>query len=126
MLLVLTCLAAPAIAGHGSGGLVLTEYPEQVKRLMEAGEPVVLVDVRPSEAYRKGHVPGARSVPRAELGGRANEIPQSGQVVLYDDTRFEARRAYEILRGLGYRNVSVLEDGFIGWTRRGFPVELAP
>lgn len=125
--LVLACLTAtPAFAGHGGAGSVLTEYPEPVKRLMETRKPVVLVDVRAAEAYRKAHVPGARSVPFVELGGRAHEIPQSGLVVLYGETRFEGRRAYEVLRGLGYRNLIVLEDGFAGWTGRGFPVARGP
>jgi rhodanese-related sulfurtransferase len=112
-----------ALAGHGTPGSVITRYPDEVKRLLEARQPVVLIDVRPEGAYRQGHVPGARNVPFADLGERLGEIPQSGPVILYGDTRFDARRVHDFLRARGYDNLSVLEDGFIGWARRGLPVQ---
>jgi len=122
-LLVLVGSVSATFAGHGVPGSVMTRYPDEVKRLLDAGRPIVLVDVRPDDAYRKGHLPGARNVPFADLGQRLREIPQSGPVILYGDTRFDARRVYDILRGRGYENLSVLEDGFIGWARQGLPVE---
>lgn len=121
---VITALAViPALAGHGGGGLVPSYYAEHVKRFLDAGEPVVLVDVRPPAAYRAGHLPGARSVPLSELKGRLGEIPRAGRVILYGESIVQASDAYAVLRDRGYRNVGVLEDGFTGWVRRGFPVE---
>jgi rhodanese-related sulfurtransferase len=31
--------------------------------------------------------------------------------------------AYRFLSGEGYRNVSVMEEGFPGWVKRGYPLE---
>ncbi|HEV8584810.1 MAG TPA: rhodanese-like domain-containing protein [Methylomirabilota bacterium] len=124
-LVVAACLASPALADHGRNP-VTTEQPDVVRRLLDAAQPIVVVDVRPGPDYRAAHVPGARSVPRTELALRAHEIPQRGQVVVYSDTMFEARWAYELLRSLGYRNVTILEGGLVGWSERGLPVERGP
>lgn len=123
-LLLLSALApAPATAGHGAGGLVPSWTVEHVKRFLDAGEPVILIDLRPAAAYGGGHIPGARSVPLGELEQRLSEVPRAGRVVLYGETIVEAAQGFARLQAHGYRNVSILEDGFAGWRRRGYPVE---
>ena len=44
---------------------------------------VVLLDVRPHEEFRHGHIPGALSVPLVELKRRLAEMPRNRQVVAY-------------------------------------------
>jgi rhodanese-related sulfurtransferase len=116
-------LPAPSRAGHGASGLVPGYRAEHVKRLMEAGEPLLLLDLRPAVAYETARIPGARSLPLATLARRVGELPRAGRVVLYGETIVEASEAATLLEHLGYRNVGVLEDGFAGWVREGFPVE---
>ena len=88
------------------------------------GDPsLTLIDVRPLAAYRAARLPGARAVPLAELAARAREVPRAGRVILYGETIADAHDAYTVLRDQGYRNVGVLEDGFAGWRRSGFPIE---
>src|SRR5262245_62464935 len=110
-------LLAPvaALGGHGASGLVPGYRSEHVKRLMDAGERVVLVDLRSALAFGKGRLPGARSIPLAELARRAAEVPRSGRVILYGETIIDASEAAKLLEPLGYRNIGVLEDGFAGW-----------
>lgn len=116
--------AGPAGAGHGSGGPVLLIPADDALRLVEAGERVVFIDLRPEQEFRQGRLPGARSLPLEALSRRYGEIPRAGRVVLYcacppDD----AQAAYDFLRDQGYRNVAVLEEGLAGWTRRGYRLE---
>ncbi len=124
-LLVLQVALAPGpgMAGHGAGGLVPSWTVEHIKRFLDAGEPVTLIDLRPAPAYASGHIPGARSIPLGELGQRVSEIPRTGRVVLYGETVVEAGEGFARLQAHGYRNLSILEDGFAGWRRRGYPVE---
>ncbi len=122
---LLTLAPALALGGHGAGGIFFTHDPDYVKRLMDAGEPVVLVDLRPVTAYRTAHLPGARSLPLPEFERRLEEIPRAGRVILYGDSTREGEDAYVRLVARGYRNVAVLDDGFSGWTKRGFPVQPA-
>jgi rhodanese-related sulfurtransferase len=116
----------PAHAVHVSTDVPLAIAPEDVQRYREAGEDVTLIDLRPPDRFRAGHVSRARSVPLAELRGRAGEIPRAGRVVLYAGTPEEAAAAYEALRQAGYRNVMVLAGGLPGWIRLRLPVETGP
>jgi rhodanese-related sulfurtransferase len=76
------------------------------------------------EVFRQGRLPGARSVPLAQLRRRYGEIPRTGPVILYCACPpEEIMAAYRFLSGEGYRNVSVMEEGFPGWVKRGYPLE---
>ncbi|MBI3262223.1 MAG: rhodanese-like domain-containing protein [Acidobacteria bacterium] len=55
------------------------ESHELLRRVRE-GEVTVL-DVRPSEEYRAGHIPGALSVPLPELKKRLAELPKTREIV---------------------------------------------
>lgn len=35
----------------------------------------------------------------------------------------QSHAAYQFLRDQGHRNISVIEDGFSGWLKQGFPLE---
>ena len=56
---------------------------ERVKAQLDAGRPPVLVDVRSTEEYKAGHIPGAKSIPLEVLPRRMAEIPRDIPVVLY-------------------------------------------
>jgi len=96
-----------------------TELQERLAR----GDVVVL-DVRPGAEYRAGHIPGARSVPLAELASLAPKLPRRRQIVAYCRGPYcvYADDAVRLLqaRGLKARRLDV---GFPGWRRAGLPVE---
>jgi 3-mercaptopyruvate sulfurtransferase SseA len=56
---------------------------EHVKAQLDAGHPPMLVDVRSTEEYNAGHIPGAKSIPLEVLPRRTAEIPRDIPVVLY-------------------------------------------
>ncbi len=68
-------------------------------------EEVTLLDVRPVEEYRAGHLPGARSIPLTELRSRLHELPQEREVVAYCRGPYcpLASAAVAILERAGYR-----------------------
>jgi rhodanese-related sulfurtransferase len=116
--------APPACAAHGASVMAPTVQAEYVKRLLGAGEPVILIDLRSGESFGQGRLPGARSVPLAQLRRRYGEIPRTGLVILYCACPpEEMMAAYRFLNDEGYRNVSVLEEGFAGWVKRGYGLE---
>ena len=57
--------------------------PLELKRLIDSGEKVVVVDVRSARDYRDAHIPGAISIPLAQLGMRHSELPKEGLIVFY-------------------------------------------
>jgi rhodanese-related sulfurtransferase len=114
----------PVHAVHVSADVPLAISAEDVQRFQEAHEEMVVIDLRPPEAFQAGHVPHARSLPLPDLRRRAAEVPRAGRVVLYAGTPGEAAVAYQALREAGHRNVMVLAGGLPGWIRLGFPVEV--
>lgn len=119
-----TVAPLPAAAGHGPDWTVLTIKAEYLKRFLDGEQKVAPIDLRPEEEYRKGHVPGARSLPLSELRSRFEEVPKTGLVVLYCACPLrEIEAAYHFLRGLSYRNLAVMDEGFSVWVMKGYPVE---
>jgi rhodanese-related sulfurtransferase len=86
-------------------------------------QEVVLVDVRPPEEYRAGHIPGAISLPLSELTDRLNDLPRDAEVVAYCRGPYcvLAPLALEVLRTNGFR-ARRLEYGFPEWRLAGLPV----
>ncbi len=89
---------------------------------MESGA-VVLVDVRPSEEFAAGHIPGAVSVPLGLLESLLQALPAECEVVAYCRGPYclLAPQALDILRAHGLR-ARRLEDGFPEWRLAGLPV----
>ena len=103
------------------GRLEAVDRRELAARL-EAGDVVVL-DVRPTAEFTAGHIPGARSVPVAELRQHLRALPKDVEVVAYCRGPYcvYADDAVRLLRRRGYR-ARRLEDGFPEWKRAGLPV----
>ena len=102
-----------------------TLEPVDRKRLIarvRAGEVTVL-DVRPVEEYRAGHIPGALSVPLEDLEGRLGSLPTDREIVAYCRGPYcvMAPAAIKVLRARGYRGVA-MDDGVAEWRARGLPV----
>jgi rhodanese-related sulfurtransferase len=113
-----------AFAGHGVEDTVDNLSADRVKQLMDAGEKIVFVDLRPAREYQEKRLPGARSIPLAEVANRFSEIPRSGRVVLYCDCKpYDAADRAVFLEYRGYRNIFIMPEGFSGWVRRGYPLE---
>ena len=89
-------------------------------------EDVTLLDVRPEDEFRTGHIPGAVSIPVSELERRLSELPAGKEVVAYCRGRYcvLAVRALEILTGRGVR-ARRLDAGVPDWARLGFDVARA-
>lgn len=115
--------------------LVRDEFKERsdaeavsLAELLERGRrsDVVILDTRPSNEYRAGHIPGALSVPVDELQKRLRQLPKGKEFVAYCRGPYcvYADRALEILKASG-RKARRLKEGFPEWKAAGFPVESA-
>ena len=71
-----------AFAGHGVEDSVDNLPAERVKQLLDAGEKLTFIDMRPAKEYQQTRLPGAKSMPIAEVANRFSEIPKTGRVVL--------------------------------------------
>ncbi|MEX2046387.1 MAG: metalloregulator ArsR/SmtB family transcription factor [Chloroflexota bacterium] len=84
---------------------------------------VVIIDVRPEEEYRSGHIVGAISVPLDDLGRRLRRLPKSKLIVAYCRGPYcvLAPQALALLRARGFR-ARRLEDGLPEWRAAGLPL----
>ena len=104
-------------------GAMETVDGEELLRRVRHGE-VTILDVRPAEEFRAGHVPGARSVPLPELKKRLAELPKDQDVVAYCRGPYcvMAIEAVTLLRKKGFRAYR-MEQGVVEWRARGGRVE---
>lgn len=104
------------------GGMEAVAQDELLRRVQSGA--VTVLDVRPLEEYRAGHIPGAVSVPVGELKARLKELPKNREVVAYCRGPYcvMAVEAVELLRDKGF-TAHRLEQGVIDWRARGWHVE---
>jgi rhodanese-related sulfurtransferase/DNA-binding HxlR family transcriptional regulator len=93
---------------------------EELLARLEAGEALVVVDVRPSQEYRAAHLAGAVSIPLDELEQRLRELPRDRQIVAYCRGPYcaFAPEAVRTLRAHGYA-ARHLKDGLPEWVAAG-------
>jgi len=86
---------------------------------------VALLDVRETEEWDAGHLPGATHVPRGYLESRIDgAIPDRDQrVVIYCASGTRSALAAKTLADLGYRNVESMTGGITLWKDRGYEVD---
>lgn len=99
---------------------------EELLARLKAGEPMVVVDVRPVEEYRAAHIPGAVSIPLGELEQRLRELPRDSEIVAYCRGPYcaFAPEAVRTLHAHGY-TARHLADGLPEWAGAGFGVDSA-
>jgi rhodanese-related sulfurtransferase len=116
--------AGAALAGHGVEDTIDMLAAERVKQLMDAGEKLTFIDLRPAKEFQQTRLPGARSLPIAEVASRYGEIPKTGRVILYCDCKtYDISDRAVFLEYRGYRNIFVMPEGYSGWVKRGYPLE---
>src|SRR6202011_3600796 len=99
--------------------------PSEVKELI--GEGVAIIDVRGSEEFATGHLPGAKSIPRGHLESRIeNAAPErSAEVILYCASGNRSAYAARTLKDdLGYEHVRSMTGGITLWKDRGYEVQV--
>lgn len=99
--------------------------PEELLKRVRRGE-VTLLDVRPEEEYRAGHVAGALSIPVSELKKRLGGLPKNRDIVAYCRGPYcvMAIEAVELLRSKGFK-AHRLEQSVSDLRADGWQIETA-
>lgn len=92
---------------------------EDLQECLRQGE-VTLLDVRPALEYEAGHLPGAISMPFAELARRLSELPPDKTIIAYCRGPYcvYADDALVLLAAHGWK-VARLEEGAVEWQQAG-------
>ncbi len=97
---------------------------DQVKRALDEGRRMIIVDARTPADWQRSRVTGAILAPYYELA-RLDGIPNDGTwVVAYCACPHHASGiVVDELKKRGYPNVAVLDEGVNVWRQKGYPVE---
>jgi molybdopterin/thiamine biosynthesis adenylyltransferase/rhodanese-related sulfurtransferase len=99
---------------------------DELKRRLETGEKITLVDVREKEEWRAGYIPGAISLPRAHLESQAEQkLPdKNAHIVAYCAGGTRSALAAATLQDFGYTHVETANPGFVRWKDLNYPMEM--
>jgi len=100
-----------------------TNVPD-VKRRIDAGEKMILVDVREDNEWAKGHLPGAVHMGKGVIERDVEQrVPDTAtKLVLYCGGGFRSALVADNLQKMGYTNVESMDGGWRGWTEAGLPI----
>ena len=91
--------------------------PAEFVALQEAGDGVLLIDVRTDEEVATGMIAGARHIPLEKLEDRIDGLPRDREVLIYCANGIRAEMAHETLKAAGIDNrylnetVTIHNDG---------------
>ncbi|HET9294164.1 MAG TPA: molybdopterin-synthase adenylyltransferase MoeB [Gemmatimonadales bacterium] len=95
--------------------------PAALRTELEAGSPIVLLDVREPHEWEMVHLGGARLVPLGNLPGGAQDLDTRADIVTYCHHGARSLRALELLHAAGFSRVRSLAGGIDAWAREVEP-----
>jgi rhodanese-related sulfurtransferase len=97
---------------------------QTVKKQLDAGEKIVVVDVREESEWARGHIPGAVYIGKGVIERDIEQkVPDKNTtLVLYCGGGFRSALAADSLQKMGYKNAISMDGGWRGWTESGYPV----
>lgn len=98
----------------------------ELKALMKNGRKLAIIDVRPPDGYRTGHICGSVSVPVESIEEKCQGLDTARLIVVYGGSRESAEGfvAADKLHTLSFQNVFVLDGGLSVWKTGGGCLEL--
>lgn len=96
----------------------------ELKKRLDAGEPILLLDVRSSMEYQfDGHIAGSRLLPLNVLRSRMGELPTDRPIVCICRSGNRSMFACEELAAAGFENVTNLSGGMFSWKMAGYSAQ---
>ena len=109
---------------RGEEALVTSNVPEmqveELKRTLDAGEDIFVLDVREPHEYQICNI-GGHLIPLGELPKRVHELDSSREIVAHCRSGVRSAKAVDFLRQAGFRKVRNLAGGILAWADRVDP-----
>ena len=94
--------------------------PEELKRRLDAGEDIFVLDVREPHEYQICSIHG-NLIPLGDLPRRVHELDSSREIVVHCKSGARSAKAVDFLRQSGFKRVSNLAGGILAWADRVDP-----
>lgn len=86
-----------------------------VKRRIDGGDNLVLLDVREAEELENGTLPGIVHIPMGDMPVRVRELNPQSEVVVVCRTGNRSRKVADFLLAMGFESVANMTEGMNGW-----------
>jgi adenylyltransferase/sulfurtransferase len=103
--------------GRGEEAEAVEEIsPVELKRRVDAGEPLEIIDVRDPHEFAICRIPGTRLVPLGSLAEHLHEFDSSKTYVMHCKSGVRSAKAIAQLRRAGFRRLLNLRGGVLAWS----------
>ncbi len=115
-----------ALLAEASSSVPFMSLAELKARVEAAEDDLIVLDVRERDAYEKGHVPGARLLPRGQLELRVNQdLPDpTRRILACCELGYISTLATATLRDMGFQHAVALDGGMKAWREAGYPLKV--
>lgn len=94
----------------------------ELKKKLDEGENVQLVDVRNPDEYAFAKIPGAKLIPLGEIVSRMKELDPDRELILQCKMGGRSARAIDMLKAAGYQGpMKNLRGGITSWSNEVDP-----
>ncbi|HUZ47085.1 MAG TPA: molybdopterin-synthase adenylyltransferase MoeB [Terriglobia bacterium] len=98
-----------------------TNVPEitvtELKQMMDAKKPIVLVDVRETHEYQICKIDGSTLIPLGDVPKRMHELNSADDIVVHCRSGVRSAKAVEFLMKSGFKKIHNLQGGVLAWAR---------
>ncbi len=94
---------------------------EQLKKRVDAGEDLFVLDVRNPNEFQICRIPGTVLLPLPELPTRFAEVPKDREVIVHCKSGMRSAKAIEFLKSQGYTKLVNLTGGIAAWAEKVDP-----
>ena len=94
----------------------------ELQSRLQAGDDVVLLDIRSDAEVAQGILPGAEHMAMHMIPLRLQDLPKDKDIVLYCRSGARSYHACNFLNQQGVTNVLNLRGGIISWARQGYEI----
>jgi NADPH-dependent 2,4-dienoyl-CoA reductase/sulfur reductase-like enzyme/rhodanese-related sulfurtransferase len=108
-------ITAANVARNKLDGLVEGMTPMEVRKRLDAGEDLLLLDVRSPGEHQQEHLAKSTLIPLGALRGRLSELPRDKEIVAFCKVSLRGYEAARILRGAGFTRVRIMDGGMMAW-----------
>ena len=119
-----TTLNTPQTKGFVGDKMLFTILPEEVNQILRKDFNSIIIDVRETRDFIKGHVPWAINLPKGNWGKISGlQFEQTLIIYCYSNTCPLAAKAMQEFVRYGFP-VMAMEGGFEAWKENNLPVEI--
>ncbi|MBM3820912.1 MAG: molybdopterin-synthase adenylyltransferase MoeB [Acidimicrobiia bacterium] len=105
----------PAAAQTGAAVNDWEITPVELKRRLDAGDDLFILDVREPNEYQINRIPGSTLIPLGELPRRYQELPKGKEIIAQCKMGGRSAKAQDFLKSVGITNVKNLRGGILEW-----------